>query len=118
MKCQSLSEAVLVAAAPPPPGVAAAGSASEGVARSVAVRFAVELEEFDAALPPTLAVPDGEVACARDGHAFASDSSPRNIADAANFCFDFKINSLFCFSPASVLPTYWMANSVRCINFR
>jgi hypothetical protein len=51
----------------------------------VAVTVAAELEELDVALSSTSAVPDGEVACARDGPAFANNSSPKNIADAENF---------------------------------
>jgi hypothetical protein len=86
VKCQSLSGAVLAAAATAPaPGVAAEGTASEGVEGSVAVTVAAELEELDVALSSTSAVPDGEVACARDGPAFANNSSPKNIADAENF---------------------------------
>jgi len=119
VKCQSLSGAVLAAAAAlPPPGVAAAGSASGGVAESVAATVAAELEELDVALSPTSAAPDGEVACARDGHAFASNNSPKNIADTANLCFELKLNSLSCLSPWSVLPTYWMADSVPSAHFR
>ena len=117
MKCQPLSEAVLAAAAPSL-GVAAAGSASEGVDASVAARFAADFVELDVVLSTTSALRAAEVICAPDGHAFASNSSPKNIADTANFRFDLKRNSLFFLWPGSVLPTYQTANSVACAERR
>src|SRR5579863_7041833 len=101
-KCQSPSGAALAAAAaapPPPPKAAAAGNASEGVAGAVAATFAAGAVVLESALATSSSPRSVGIACARDGHAFANTSNPKNIADTANFCIELKRNSFFYFSP-------------------